>query len=36
MQPANKPCTDLVFDVLVVADYIDEIECTDGSNNQNA
>ena len=28
--------TDLVFDTLVAADYIDEIECTDGSNNQNA
>ena len=23
---------DLVFDVLVAADYIDEIECSDGSN----
>ena len=28
--------TDLVFDALVAADYINEIECTDGSNNQNA
>ena len=28
--------TDLVFDTLVAPDYIDEIECRDGSNNQNA
>ena len=28
--------TDLVFDTLAAADYIDKIECTDGSNNQNA
>ena len=27
--------TDLVFNTLVAADYIDEIKCTDGSNNQN-
>ena len=27
---------DLVFDVLVAADYIDEIECSDGSNHHNA
>ena len=28
--------TDLVFNALVAADYIDEIECTDGSSQQNA
>ena len=28
--------TDLVFDALVAADYIDEIECTDGNKHQNA
>ena len=28
--------TNLVFDILVAADYIDEIECTDGSKHQNA
>ena len=27
---------DLVFDALVAADYIDEIECTDSSNHQQA
>ena len=27
---------DLVFDVLVAADYIDKIECSDGSNHHNA
>ena len=26
----------LVFDALVAADYINEIECTDGSNHQHA
>ena len=28
--------TDLVFDALVAADYIDKIECTDGNKHQNA
>ena len=28
--------TDLVFDTLVAANYIDEIECTDGNNGQQA
>ena len=28
--------TDLVFDTLMAADYIDEIKCTDGSSQQNA
>ena len=28
--------TDLVFDTLVAADYINEIECTDGSSPQDA
>ena len=28
--------TDLVFDTLVAADYIDEIECTEASSQQNA
>ena len=28
--------TDLVFDTLVAADYINEIECTDGNTHQNA
>ena len=27
---------DLVFNALVAADYIDEIECSDGSSQQNA
>ena len=27
---------DIVFDALVAADYIDEIECTDGCNHQQA
>ena len=34
-QLVNKD-TDLVFEALVAADYIDEIECTDDCNNQNA
>ena len=34
-QLVNKN-TDLVFDALVAADYIDDIECSDGSENQNA
>ena len=28
--------TDLVFNALVAADYIDKIECTDGNNHHNA
>ena len=28
--------TDLVFDALVAADYINEIKCTDGNNHQQA
>ena len=28
--------TDLVFDALVAANYMDEIECTDGNNHQQA
>ena len=28
--------TDLVFDTLVAANYIDKIECTDGNNHQQA
>ena len=28
--------TDLVFDALVAADYIDEIDCTDGTHQQQA
>ena len=28
--------TDLVFDALVAADYIDKIKCTDGNKHQNA
>ena len=28
--------TNLVFDALVAADYIDEIECADGNTHQNA
>ena len=28
--------TDLVFDILVAADYIDEIDCTDGTRQQQA
>ena len=28
--------TDLVFDALVAADYIEKIECTDGNKYQNA
>ena len=27
---------DIVFDALVAADYIDEVECTDGTNYQQA
>ena len=34
-QLTNKD-TDLVFDALVAADYIDEIECMDSSNHQQA
>ena len=34
-QLINKDA-DLVFDVLVAANYIDEIECTDSSSQQNA
>ena len=34
-QPINKD-TDLVFDALVAADYINKIECTDGSSQHNA
>ena len=28
--------TDLIFNALVAADYIDEIECSDGNSQQNA
>ena len=35
VQVINKDA-DLVFDALVAADYIDEIECKDGSSQQNA
>ena len=28
--------TDLVFDALVAANYINEIECTDGNNHEKA
>ena len=27
---------DIVFDALVAADYIDEVDCTDGSSHQEA
>ena len=34
-QLINKD-TDLIFDALVAADYIDEIECSDSNSQQNA
>ena len=36
VQQLTNEDKDLVFDALVVADYIDEIECTDGNNHQQA
>ena len=36
LQQLMNEDTDLIFNALVAADYIDKIECTDGSNNQNA
>ena len=36
VQPLINEDMDLVFDVLVAADYIDEIECTEGNNHQQA
>ena len=36
VQQLTNEDTDLVFDALVAADYIDEIQCTDGSSHQQA
>ena len=36
VQQLTNEDTDLVFDALVAADYIDEIKCTDSSNQQQA
>ena len=36
VQQLTNEDKDIVFDALVVADYIDEIECTDGNSHQQA
>ena len=36
VQQLIKEDADLVFDALAAANYIDEIECSDGNNHQNA
>ena len=36
LQQVINEDTDLVFDTLVAADYIDEIECTEANSQQNA
>ena len=36
VQQLTNEDTDLVFDALVAADYIDKIKCTDSSNQQQA
>ena len=36
VQQLTNEDTDLVFNALVAADYIDKIECADGNNHHNA